>query len=74
MKNNKRFPQKVAPATSSRIPKTMAIQKPFFLKIALFASFTSLSGWFMKSTANMGFMINATTSDAASVKMSMVGR
>ena len=32
------------------------------------------SGWFIKSTANTGFIINATSKDAASVKMSMVGR
>ena len=32
------------------------------------------SGWFIKSTAKIGFIIKATTNDAANVKMSMVGK
>ena len=32
------------------------------------------SSWFIKSTANTGFMINATISEAVKVNMSMVGR
>ena len=52
----------------------MMIQKTGFLKIADFGSFLSFSGWFIKSTAKTGFIIKATTSEAASVKMSMVGK
>ena len=69
-----RFPKNGAPAMSNKIPIATAIQNPFFLKMADLGSLLSDSGWFIKSTAKTGFMIKATTSDAASVNMSMVGK
>ena len=51
-----------------------AIQKPGVLNMLYLGLPSSPSGWFIKSTANTGFMIKATIREAASVKMSIAGR
>ena len=68
------MPANGKPPKSNRIPPITPTQKSFTLNMSDFFLITSSSSWFMKSTANTGFMIKATTKDAASVKMSIVGR
>ena len=50
------------------------IQNNGFLKTADFFLVATSSPWFMKSTAKIGFMMNATISEAVSVKISITGR
>src|SRR4051794_9790583 len=72
--NNKRLPRNGWPKISSNKASDKAIQKPGFLNIAVGRPFDSSSDLFIKSTANTGFIINATINDAVNVKMSMVGK
>ena len=74
IKKINKLPKKVKPIKSNTIPIAIGIQKPFFLNIADLGSSDFTSSWFMKSTANTGFMIKATTSDAAKVNINMAGR
>ena len=69
-----RLPKKVAPMISNTNPKPIGIQKDFFLKMADFGSLLSCSSWFIKSTAKTGFMIKATTKEAAKVNINMAGK
>ena len=74
IKNINKLPKKVKPIKSNKIPMAMGIQKPFFLNMADLGSSDFTSSWFMKSTANTGFMIKATTKEAASVNINIAGR
>ena len=65
---------KPKPAISATTAITTTIQKNGFLKISLFLLTPSSLAWFIKSTAKTGFITNATTNEAAKVKMSMVGK
>ena len=56
------------------MPTPIGIQKFLFLNIADLGSSDFTSSWFMKSTANTGFMIKATTKEAAKVNINMAGR
>src|SRR5260370_9983169 len=70
-RHSSRLPRKGTPPRSNNIPKTTAIQNPGVLNMADFDFLPSSSGWFIKSTANTGFMMKATMREAVRVKISM---
>ena len=74
IKNNRRLPANGKPNRSNNIPPITPTQKSLILNMSDFFLITVSSSWFMKSTAKTGFMIKATTKEAARVKMSIVGR
>ncbi len=72
--NRMRLPRKRKPNRSNKSPMPTTTQKAGLRKIAFFGCLFPCSSLFIKSTANTGFIINATINDAVNVKINIVGR
>ena len=72
--NNKKFPLPGLPVRWNKTPKAIINQNHHFLKIEDFGESKALPSGFIKLTANTGFMMKATISEANKVNINITGR
>ena len=73
-RNNKKFAVPAKPTACNKIPAITNTQNHFCRKTSDLGFESSLISGFMKLTAKTGLKINATTNEAAKVRINIVGR